>query len=666
MGRITIGPYQNWPLRRKLFVSQAQVVLACAGLSAGLGSLLIGKTIVLQAQEKVRLDLNTAHEIFRQEGEKLGVLARLTASRESVIRSLEQGDREALKRLLQRTMQAESLDVLNAITAAGLTLIRAGNSGEFGDSAYREAVDFSRSEGAIISTEVVPQKELLREGLALAKRSKIVLLPTDKARKRSDSVETSGMLIRAVQPVLSADGRFLGAIIAGRLLNNDNRIVDRVKEIVYQGQRHRGRDVGAVTIFLGDCRIATNVLTSEGARALGTRVSEEVYRRVVEHGGTWADRAFVVNAWYRAAYEPIRNYHGHVIGMIYAGMLEAPYLELRNRINLLFIAIAFAATVILLLTANYTSASITKPAKAMLVAIEKLASGDLSSRVESDTTDEFGRLSRAFNRMAVELERSTEVYQALARTLEEKIKEKTEELKEAQDLSLRTEKLAALGKLSAGIAHEINNPLTSILLNSHLLAEIRGSGEEELGLIIEEAERCSAIVRGLLEFSRQNPPERRFHDLNQVIEKTLPLIESQALAQCVSISVSLDQGLPRLKIDPGKIRQLLTNLLLNALDAMPDGGKLGVSTRFEEGLQLAALEVTDTGCGIPAQVIGRIFDPFFSTKGPKGTGMGLAVSYGIVEQHGGRIEVSSQPGRGTTFTVHLPVGDEIKSGGNTL
>jgi two-component system NtrC family sensor kinase len=121
-----------------------------------------------------------------------------------------------------------------------------------------------------------------------------------------------------------------------------------------------------------------------------------------------------------------------------------------------------------------------------------------------------------------------------------------------------------------------------------------------------------------------------------------------------------------LKIDPGKIRQLLTNLLLNALDAMPDGGKLGVSTRFEEGLQLAALEVTDTGCGIPAQVIGRIFDPFFSTKGPKGTGMGLAVSYGIVEQHGGRIEVSSQPGRGTTFTVHLPVGDEIKSGGNTL
>lgn len=237
------------------------------------------------------------------------------------------------------------------------------------------------------------------------------------------------------------------------------------------------------------------------------------------------------------------------------------------------------------------------------------------------------------------------------------------ELKEAQDHLLRSEKLSSLGKMAAGIAHEINNPLTSILINSHLIAEKltedeRPKFEENLQLIIDETTRSSAIVKGLLEFSRQTPPEKKPADLNEVIEETLVLLRSQILAHNVEIEKDLDRNLPQITIDASKIKQVFTNIILNALDAMAGGGTLRISSRYAVKRDCVEASFRDTGHGISPEDISKLFDPFFTTKGIKGTGLGLSVSYGIIDQHSGEIDIQSELGKGTTVNICLPLSEK--------
>jgi two-component system NtrC family sensor kinase len=223
----------------------------------------------------------------------------------------------------------------------------------------------------------------------------------------------------------------------------------------------------------------------------------------------------------------------------------------------------------------------------------------------------------------------------------------------------RAEKLASLGQLAAGVAHEINNPLTSILLNAHLVLESRPPGDpaaEKVRLIAEETARCSRIVKGLLEFARQAPPERSPVDLNDLLERTAALLAGQAGESGIRIESRLDRSLPLLDLDPAQVQQVLWNLVLNACEAMPAGGTVTIESRRSADGLAAEVVVLDTGVGIPPENLGRVFDPFFTTK-KAGTGLGLAVSYGLVEQHGGSIEVQSEAGRGSTFTIKWPLTD---------
>jgi two-component system NtrC family sensor kinase len=302
-----------------------------------------------------------------------------------------------------------------------------------------------------------------------------------------------------------------------------------------------------------------------------------------------------------------------------------------------------------------------KPVKALAQATEKVARGDMSHRVQINTRDEIGFLADSFNQMTAALEEATDGYQTLSRTLEQKLDEKTRELQAAQDFLVQSEKLASLGKLAAGVAHEINNPLTSILINSHLLLEkslIDDASKENLQLIIDETTRCSSIVSGLLEFARQTPPEKTVVDINKVIESTLMLMETHAMAHKVRIKKDLDETLPHIQVDVNKIKQVFTNLILNALDAMSDGGMLRIVSRLSAEGKCVEVIFEDNGKGIPGGNIGKIFDPFFSTKGIKGTGLGLSISYGIIQQHNGSIDVESEVGKGTTMTICLPLFEE--------
>lgn len=646
-------------LRTKLITGFSLIIIVGVALSVIVGIHLIGSTIIREAQNKVRLDLNSAHEIYAREIEHIETIVRMTAVRFFLRDALLNRERNRLIFELERIRIQEHLDILTLFDRQGRVIIRVRNPDMNGDSTISDVVHVVLTGASFISgTEILPREILINEDRLLAELARIEFIPTKKARVREENEETAGMAITAAAEVEDYQGNKIAVLYGARLLNRNYRIVDQVKDIVYRGEQYKGQDIGTATIFQNDLRISTNVANNDGSRAIGTRVSREVYEQVMVHGTPWIGRAFVVNAWYRTAYEPLRNIDGKIIGMLYVGMLEAPYIDMRNRVILMFVGIALVSVLLLIVIAYITSTAITRPIKKLLVATENVAKGDLTQRVGILQQDEVGQLARSFNHMIEELYRATQEYEALTETLEQKVEEKTAELEKTRDHLIQSEKLTSLGKLAAGVAHEINNPLTSILINSHLVAEKIGEKnavQKNLDLIIEEINRCSRIVRGLLEFSRQHVPEKTLNDINGIIEKTLLLFKSQVVLHNVTIQQELASDLPLVMVDENMMKQVFANLVLNALDAMPDGGTLTITSYGSSDKQSIVVFFKDTGCGIAKEHLNRIFDPFYTTKGTGGTGLGLAVSYGIVRQHGGSIIAESIVGQGTTFTLTLPI-----------
>jgi two-component system NtrC family sensor kinase len=301
---------------------------------------------------------------------------------------------------------------------------------------------------------------------------------------------------------------------------------------------------------------------------------------------------------------------------------------------------------------------------------QRLATGDLEQPIPIRSVDEFGQLAASFNSMTAALRKSRVELQDWGRTLEEKVEEAMRELHIAQAETVRSEKLASVGLLAAGIAHELNNPLTGVLTFSHLVRKKMPDGSpeaEDLDLVIQETKRCATIIRRMLKFAREQTPEKKFSDLNQLIEETAHLIEQPAHVDDIEIIMELDENLPALWIDEDLIKQVIMNILVNAQHAIEDEGTITIRTRVcdeyrrsEQGgetVPMVEISVIDTGCGIAEDNLQLIFDPFFTTKGVgKGTGLGLSVSHGTVAAHGGEIEVESTVGAGTVFRVYLPIG----------
>jgi signal transduction histidine kinase len=225
-------------------------------------------------------------------------------------------------------------------------------------------------------------------------------------------------------------------------------------------------------------------------------------------------------------------------------------------------------------------------------------------------------------------------------------------------LALQTEKLSALGRMAAGIAHEINNPLGGILLYStNLFKKVPKEGplKEGLEVIIHETMRCKTIIQDLLEFSREKEPEKTVANINHIIEKTLSILENEFRLHHIRVEKHLPSKIQDNLLDVSQMQQVFINLLLNAVEAIQDQGVITIKSRMDPGQKWESVEIKDTGCGIPSENMSKIFEPFFSTKA-KGTGLGLAVSYRIVRNHQGDIRVSSQPGKGTRFTIEIPLG----------
>jgi len=353
--------------------------------------------------------------------------------------------------------------------------------------------------------------------------------------------------------------------------------------------------------------------------------------------------------------------------------------EMRMAISLVvLVIILFVFVVVSFVVSRYVS----EPIKRLIFATGKIASGDLNYRVDIKNRDELGVLAQFFNKMTEDLKKSREEIEEYSRTLEQKVEERTRELKESQEKLVQTSKMAAVGQLAGGVAHEINNPMGVILGFAQLVAKDLKEDDPlymPLKSIEREAMRCKKLVGDLLTFSRVGKTDKEEIDINELIENTLTLIGAQARVKAVEIVKEYDENLPRIMVNKNQIQQVIVNLCNNAIDAMPEGGKITIKTALKipdvdvaaerssanngtdkpESQKFIEITVSDTGTGMPEEVKKRIFEPFFTTKEVgKGTGLGLSLVYEIIQKHKGTIEVESEFGKGTTFKIELPVSYE--------
>ncbi len=655
--------FNSLSLRTKIILSFLIVIVFGGLLSLSFGSRLVKDTLVSQAQAKVKHDLASAWMVFNETLSRIKEIVSLTAAREGIQDDLKNKRWSTLLNKLNRVREEYEFDVLTLVDHNGRVLIRTRNPEITGDDQSEDEIIKRALKKEVISKpQIVSREELLREAAELADQAHIEFVRTPKAAFRPENKETRGMLLKTASPVIDDGNTLIGVLYGGILVNRNYEIVDRVKETVYKGEKYKGREIGTATIFQHDLRISTNVKNEKNERAIGTRVSKEVSSAVLQEGKSWIDRAFVVNDWYITAYEPITNVNNEIIGMLYVGMLEKPYKDTTLRVMLTFILMAFLCVVLLLIILYFSTTKIINPLQKMVIATKEIARGDLSHKVNVNSKDEIGHLADSFNRMTVKLKAANEKLVEWGKTMEEKVRERTKELTKMHAQLVQSEKLASLGKLSASIAHEINNPLGGILIYSHLLLEDTATGSpyyENLKKIAQEATRCKDIVKGLLEFARPREPEKSLLDINEILDKSLSIMEKQELFQNIRLKKMFASQLPKIVADSTQLQQVFMNIILNAAEAMNGDGVLTLSTSLMEEHSIIEIKFSDTGPGIKEEDRKRIFEPFFSTKeGGKGTGLGLSISYSIIQKHRGTIEVKTEAEKGSTFIVRLPVSEE--------
>ena len=637
------------PIATKLILSFLLIIVIISAVFMVVGVQLISNRIVSEAQEKVRHDLNAAREIYLSKLCHINDVVRLTANRLDIEEAILSGSIEEAKIELLRIKNMEELDVLTITDASGRVLLRTSNLSLSGDDQsdddlVKVVLD---KQVPIASTSIVTADEIRKESPLLAELAYFNFIDTPMARVRDDTEETAGMMLKAAAPIFNDQNHLIGVIYGGTLLNRNFEIVDKIKQTVYEDVKYKGQDIGTATIFQDDVRISTNVKNEDGSRAIRTRVTEEVYDQVVIKGQPWIGRAYVVNNWYITAYEPIRDVYDRIIGILYVGVLEQKYLDIKRQTIISFLAITFAGALVSLIMSYFIAHGISTPINKLVSASKEVAEGNLDAKVEIKSNDEFGDLAESFNAMAMAL------------------KERDEKLKDfTKRKILESERLALIGQLSANVAHELNNPLQGIVTYSHLLLEKmpnENSNKDSVQKIVTQANRCRDIIRGLLDFSRQRKPDKTLCDVNIVLSDCVSLLENQALFHNIRIINDLEASLPVTVIDPSQIERVFMNIIINAAEAMNGNGQLTLSTWFEPSENFIVVKFADTGQGINKQDLVRIFDPFFTTKEVgHGTGLGLAISYGIVKEHGGTILVESKVSKGTTFSVRLPVRVEEK------
>ncbi|WP_411033325.1 cache domain-containing protein [Shinella sp. BYT-45] len=615
---------------------------------------------------KVNGDLTIAHQylahILDNTGEHVTALGASARFRDVV------NDGSALESLLDEARARLELDFLYVIEPDGRLVVSVTTG-----TAASLRTDWPVIRDALAGTaatgiDIFDNADLERLSPDLAARAKLPLVPTPNAVPTERREETRGMVVQSASPVTLGEGR-KAVLVGGILLNQNLVFIDTINDLVYREASLPEGSQGTATLFLDDVRISTNVRLFEGRRALGTRVSAAVRSAVLGEGRTWLDSAFVVNDWYISAYEPITDSHGKRVGMLYVGFLEAPFTAAKYQTVLTIVAAFFVITAASVPIFLRWARGIFEPLERVDATIAKVESGDLSARTGPvDSQDEIGRVAVHLDDLLDQLEQNDQELRRWNEELNARVDERTRELQLAnRQLEATTkqlilsEKLAAIGEITAGVAHEINNPIAVMQGNLEVVRSVVGDRAElakvEFQLLDEQIQRISQIVTKLLQFAK---PEEFAgfvdrHAPGAAVADCMPLV--QHLLAKAAIEVRLENTAERLVLmNRTELQQVIVNLIVNAIHAMPDGGRLSIETRDRDRGERPGVEVvvSDTGVGMDPDVAAKVFDPFFTTKRQEGTGLGLSISQTLVTRQGGSISVASRPGEGATFTIWLP------------
>ncbi len=616
---------------------------------------------------KVNGELTIAHQYFSRLRERANERVRALGASADFRDTLATGSPEALQALLDAARLRDGFDFLQYIAPDGRIVSSPRLAGANDPGKWPVVRAALAGEGATV-IDIFDQPDLAAISPALAEQARIKLVPTKAAAPTDRTEESRGMVIHTAIPVPTGGG----ALMAGVLLNRNLDFIDTINALVYPAQSLTEGSRGTATLFLDDVRVSTNVRLFENVRALGTRVSVIVRDTVLGRGEVWLDRAFVVNDWYISAYEPITDSFGKRVGMLYVGFLDTPFRAAKLR-TILMVAGGFVLLIFLSVPVFLTWArSIFRPLEATVNTIARVEHGDLGARTGiRGADDEIGRVSEHLDTLLEQVQERDRALRDWAEELNLRVAERTRDLQDAnRRLEATTkqlvvsEKLAAIGEITAGIAHEINNPIAVIQGNLDVIREQMGQAvaplETEFSLIYEQVHSINILVNKLLQFAR---PEEyagtiEHHIPNDVVNDSIPLVQHLLNKVDITLNLTLLASCP-VAMNRTELQQVLINLIVNAIHAMPDGGRLDITTRdvAQEGQEGVEIEVTDTGVGMAPEVLKSVFDPFFTTKRQQGTGLGLSISQKLVLRSGGHIRAHSQPGQGTSFFVWVPCAD---------
>ncbi len=609
-------------LRDVLVVCFLSVICFLAlGLSV-LNFYVIRRYILDRAQEEVNNNLKTARMAYDEQGARIRFALEIVQPREEGASLFRIRDRLGLDYL--RLIGKEEAE-----TAESLIV--------------REAVRVGRP---MAGTRIIEEAELVKIGRDVYRKSAIPVRYTPRARATEKTRLTSAMSIEYARPVFSEKGDVERVLFGGRVLNRNHEIVDNIRDAVFERKFYDSKPMGTVTIFQDDVRVATNVVDGEGERAVGTRVSEEVYEQVVENGRQWFARAFVVTDWYITAYEPIRNIEGAVIGILYVGILEKPFNDMRRNIFLAFLGITAAVSLIAVALSCVLATFLTRPLMELLQKTRHMSEGQLESKVEARTpVTELNELAVSFNEMGGKLA-------AREKSLDDSNK-----------------KLAALNKnyldLVGFVSHELKGMIASAILNVHsvkggFLGAVNERQKTLLDSVGRNLEQLSFTIRNFLDLSRFEKGELHLdrRDIllkKDIVDESLEVFKEQIAEKGLKIENAVPEHVS-VNADGELLKIVANNLIRNAVKYGRAGGKVRISA--VEDLDCCRVEIYNDGEPIPASAQGQLFRKFSRLAAPpekkkiKGTGLGLFITKQIVEKHGGRIWVEAgRDGNTFVFTV---------------
>jgi two-component system, NtrC family, sensor kinase len=645
-------------LRTKLFLAFAALALLLGGLSAALGVRALHRHAVEQAQNRAALDLGGAWMALQTRLREIELAAEFLAGDTALAAAAAEGrwDDPAARARLAAGLAATGLDFLTLADADGLARIRPLTPGADGDDVSGGPVWTRARDGrAAAGVEIWTADRLAREAPELAARARIALRPTEAAAAAAaPAVEDRGLVLLAAAPVLR-DGVLHGVLQGGLLLNRNHALVDQIADLVYRGEEYEGHALGTATVFLDDRRIATTVRDRDGGRALGTCASREVAAQVLERREPWVGRAFVVRDWHLTAYDPILDPDGRVLGMLYVGLLEQPYLDLARRAAVrhgLLVLLGIAAALGL---AFPVAGRIAQPIHRLAEAARTLADGHPHAAVAgARACEELDMLIHDFNRMADALGER----EAGLREVQRRLEETNTRLR-----GLNASYMDMLGFVS----HELKSPVAALhnylwTLERGKLGPLNERQTKVLRVMDGIQKRMAEMVRHYLGLSRIEsgefkPAPARLRLRADAIHPVVESLHDDLEGRGMRLELDVDEAM-EIDADPAQVREVFDNLIGNAVKYGRDGALIRVTAQFADGAVRAT--VWNEGEGIPADRLAEVFgkfkrlEPTAPGRQRRGTGLGLFITRHIVEAHGGTIDVASEPGHWVEFRMVIP------------